>query len=446
MSLSSHLFPPRQQTGTLDRASFTKTFPLCQLTVGNPQFISEIVKNCKHDILQIPGIPFIVKSGNQKAIVLTERLESPDQAEKVLSPDTLETIERAQGEINPYTLELGYDFWKTDEILRAILPEDSQEEIPSGFTRTGHIAHINLKQEFKPFGGVIGQVILDKNPSIKTVVDKVDTIDTVFRTFKMKVLAGEENFLVTQKESDCSFIFDFSKVYWNSRLHTEHQRLVDLFQPGDAICDVMAGVGPFAVPAAKKRCIVMANDLNPESVKFLDTNIKGNAVEPFVRSFNIDGREFISSSIRKLVEWHEKDKTIQVVPKRRSRKQKPEPINIDIPAFFSHYVMNLPDSAITFVDEYRGMFSKNFPHLTKDQLLSIQGFKLPMIHVHHFEKWDPNLPEPSEEELEKRMRKKIEKLLQCEVEEISFHLVRKVAPTKPMYCISFQLPMEVAFL
>jgi len=74
------------------------------------------------------------------------------------------------------------------------------------------------------------------------------------------------------------FTFDFTKVYWNSRLHTEHDRLVQLFSPDDIIADVFAGVGPFALPAAKKGCGVLANDLNPESYKWLLRNIENNKV------------------------------------------------------------------------------------------------------------------------------------------------------------------------
>jgi tRNA (guanine37-N1)-methyltransferase len=74
------------------------------------------------------------------------------------------------------------------------------------------------------------------------------------------------------------FAFDFTKVYWNSRLHTEHERLVQLFSPDDVIADVFAGVGPFALPAAKKGCGVLANDLNPESYKWLVRNVGSNKV------------------------------------------------------------------------------------------------------------------------------------------------------------------------
>lgn len=81
-----------------------------------------------------------------------------------------------------------------------------------------------------------------------------------------------------QHESDCTFTFDFTKVYWNSRLHTEHGRIIDTFKYEDVVADVFAGVGPFAVPAGRKGCGVFANDLNPESFKYLKLNITKNKV------------------------------------------------------------------------------------------------------------------------------------------------------------------------
>lgn len=47
-------------------------------------------------------------------------------------------------------------------------------------------------------------------------------------------------------------------MYWNSRLEHEHLRLVKTFGPKDVVLDVMAGIGPFAIPAAQRGCKVGA--------------------------------------------------------------------------------------------------------------------------------------------------------------------------------------------
>jgi tRNA (guanine37-N1)-methyltransferase len=57
-----------------------------------------------------------------------------------------------------------------------------------------------------------------------------------------------------------------------------------MFQPHEVIADVFAGVGPFALPAAKKGCAVLANDLNPDSYKYLTLNIKDNRVRDPITS------------------------------------------------------------------------------------------------------------------------------------------------------------------
>ncbi len=184
-----------------------------------------------------------------------------------------------------------------DEIMNAIMPEEEQDEYAKGFTIVGHVgrlvdispdasqanerqAHLNLREESLPYKHLIAEVLLDKNPTVRTVINKVDEVgeQNEYRTFKYEVLAGNDNMNVEMWEEGCVFRFDYSKVYWNSRLNTEHRRVVDLFQPGEAVCDVMAGVGPFAIPAGKKRVFVWANDLNPNSHASLADAVKRNKV------------------------------------------------------------------------------------------------------------------------------------------------------------------------
>ncbi len=292
-----------------------------------------------------------------------------------------------------YDLILDYSYWNTEEVLKAILPDGI--DIPGSFETVGHIAHLNLRPEQEAFKHLIGQVILDKNPAIRTVVNKVGAIEATFRFFQMELLAGVNEMVVEVKEENCTFRFDYSRVYWNSRLQHEHRRLVQMFQPGQRVCDLFCGVGPFAIPAAKKGCVVWANDLNPASIEFLLQNRQLNKIpESRLLVNNGDARAFVKESHEKLNSYNSKGEEI----------------------FFDHYVMNLPASAHEFLDAF-------------DCIREWNPVKFPRVHCYVFCRADES------------PKALVEKQLGSEVgSDVQVHLVRNVAPYKEMYCVHFDLP------
>ncbi|KAL8839995.1 MAG: hypothetical protein Q9170_001537 [Blastenia crenularia] len=289
---------------------------------------------------------------------------------------------------------------------------------------------------------------MDKNPTIRTVINKIDDVgeENEFRTFKYEVLAGPDDMNVEVREQGCTFEFDYSKVYWNTRLSTEHYRLVSRFEPGEAVCDVMAGVGPFALPAAKKRVWVWANDLNPESYKSLVENSKRNKVSDFVRPSDEDGHSFIRTSAFDLLK---SSRQVTIHPKisrsaRSSSNQEPPPHTpsetLTEPKTFSHYVLNLPATATTFLPNFIGLYA-SYEHLFHPDA----DTKLPMIHVYCFStKSDDNKAEEGKicREISAQLGYQFGKVGD---EELEIRDVRDVAPQKRMFCASFRLPVEVAF-
>jgi len=356
-------------------------------------------------------------------------------------------------ELVPFTLHMDYTHWNYEEIISAVLPDDIVDDAPGSFSQAGHLAHLNLRPAYLPYKSLIAQVILDKNTQIRTVVNKLEDVGaySVFRTFPMEVLAGPADTTVEVKESNCTFVFDFAKVYWNTRLGHEHERVVAKFRPEEAVCDVMAGVGPFAVPAGKKDVFVWANDLNPASYEALEANIKRNKVVAFVRAHNTDGREFIRSAIRELYAVHSNPEanpaSVPGCPVKYSRTKaaagipqvtKPADRKIPVPATFAHFVMNLPASAVEFLDAFKGAYS-GLEHIFEEE-----GVELPMIHVHTFHRESQERgPEFAREDL----LEVIANYLGSEVkgDDLELHDVRRVAPNKSMYCASFRLPAEAAF-
>lgn len=463
-----------------------------------------------------------------------------------LPKETREYLEREQEQsrliLTNSKVDTTYSYFNSDEVLSAILPKQLPEGTPTAFTSTGHLAHLNLREEYAAYRYLIGQVILEKNPNIRTVVNKLDTIDNEFRFFKMEKLAGDDEYVVTLSESGCQFTFDFRTVYWNSRLHTEHDRLIRHFQPYEVVSDVMAGVGPFAVPAAKRGTYVLANDLNPSSYEALKNNSQKNRVDSRLRSYCQDGREFIRQSILEVwqsafpgVPLNEKDREtdrrsttsrargknehqrLQAIASEQSPAQssaigsglgknhvsdalqtQSDHAIVRGPSrrLIDHFVMNLPASALEFLDAFPGAY-KAIAGEELDKEIERRTFAResvwPMVHVHCFTK---NLIHPYEDICARANKalglsptspyrlvpprspspdSRAEKSLALQVKadkqeqdlhektdtddtdalqdisnlnidkdasptpELSLHLVRSVAPNKDMYCLSFRL-------
>jgi len=181
-------------------------------------------------------------------------------------------------------------------ILQKLLPPEAQPP-PAGYEQVGHVLHLNLKPHHEPCGRLIGDVMLEKlKPSVRSVISKVGDVDGPFRTYDMKVLAGEDSTDITLVEHGVTLSFDLSKVYWSTRLSDQRTRSIEEeFQPGHVVADAFCGVGALCVRAAvDKDCTVVANDLNPDAVKYCLSNAAGNGVEDKVMATCGDARDFIA--------------------------------------------------------------------------------------------------------------------------------------------------------
>jgi tRNA (guanine37-N1)-methyltransferase len=72
-------------------------------------------------------------------------------------------------------------------------------------------------------------------------------------------------------------------------------------QQANTVCDMMAGIGPFAVPLAKGGFVVHANDLNPHSYKHLVANAAHNGAAARLHAANLCGREFFQDLLDRRV-------------------------------------------------------------------------------------------------------------------------------------------------
>ncbi len=120
--------------------------------------------------------------------------------------------------------------------------------------------------------------ILASRPSLHTVLYPGSEVGGEFRTRRFDVLAGMPTTQTHVMEYGHRFTIDLSAAYFSPRLATERQRITSLVQKGEAVLDMFAGVGPFAITLADHAALVVASDINPDAIGLMLENCAKNRI------------------------------------------------------------------------------------------------------------------------------------------------------------------------
>lgn len=406
------LSPPKHPgLTTLDRQKFSK-----KILIPTISFAEQDNKN-KREIVNIFK-SFLVKAEKFQPVKNGKIYMNPDLVKswKDLPVEILQKFDMDSSVFTHEELEFTYENWKADELIKAIIPQGIEPS--TSFSKIGHIVHMNLKDDLLPYKTAIAQIYMDKKPDCRTVINKAQTIENTFRNFQIDLLLGEPDYLVKTKENGRTFEFDFSTVYWNPRLSTEHERIITTLNSNDLLYDVFAGVGPFAVPAGKKCLKVLANDLNPHSYKWLEHNVRKNKVQDKVKVFNKDGHDFILEDL--------KNDLLEQIEKRST----------DDNEYSIHITMNLPALAVTFLNTFVGLLKIN-----EKGIDDLNNIPVPVCHCYCFVKGVDDPKVMAQNLVEENLGFK---LVPGEtLQDIRF--VRNVAPNKEMMRVDLLLTSDILF-
>ena len=167
----------------------------------------------------------------------------------------------------------------------------------------------------------------------------------------------------------------------------------------------------------------------------------------------MDGRDFIKHAIEEAIDRpFENILPLQSSTQRakQARLKLPPPSPLPVQRTIKHFVMNLPATALEFLDGFRPAFT-SASHLERiRELYGAQG--MPVVHCHCFtrelekENAEADIlkvrPLAGAEKMLTR-RQRAEGALGMSIADPSFHYVRRVAPTKDMYCLSFAVPAAI---
>ena len=161
--------------------------------------------------------------------------------------------------------------------------ELSKEELlllPSSYQKIGVIIILNLKKELWKYDKLIGNIVLEKISSTKSVFRKKGCIKTEFRIPQIKFLSGVNSTVTTHKEHGISYKIDVNQIMFSKGNLSERKRIIKQVKKGEIIIDMFAGIGYFCLGIAKfsEAKKVYAIEINPKSYGFLLENIKLNKV------------------------------------------------------------------------------------------------------------------------------------------------------------------------
>ena len=196
--------------------------------------------------------------------------------------------------------------------LENILSEEESEELFSSFDQIGEIIVLRIPDSLKSKKKIIGETLLDKVKTTRSVFYQSSPVEGEFRTRNLEILAGDDNTETEYKESGCRFLVDVEKAFFSPRLSTERERISRLTSDGEIMINMFGGVGMFSILAAKiKNCTVYNIDINPDASLLCEKNIKLNKLDGNVISLNGDARKIIENKLQNLA-----DRVLMLLPEK----------------------------------------------------------------------------------------------------------------------------------
>ncbi len=185
------------------------------------------------------------------------------------------------------------------DLLADKLPSDLLAVVPHAIDFIGNIAIVEIPSELADYKKVIGEALLEAHKQTTTVLAKSGAVEGVYRIRGFEVIAGPDKTATIHREYGCVYHVDVAKAYFSPRLSSEHNRVASQVKTRETVVDLFAGVGPFAIPIAKKHknVRVYAVDVNPDAVALLKSNVAVNRTEKQVIPVLGDARQVVKEQL-----------------------------------------------------------------------------------------------------------------------------------------------------
>ena len=153
--MSLDLSPPECVRGMkiLDRSAFERKIIVPGLKI-DAKHCSVLLKQLNKCLLNQPKLKNVVldtaANSTKKIVLLNPKVLLTEGEEELLKNCCCEKVK--------YEVKLSYEYWSSDQILRAVLPKEIGE-VTTAFESVGHIAHMNLRENQLSYKQLIGKLL-----------------------------------------------------------------------------------------------------------------------------------------------------------------------------------------------------------------------------------------------------------------------------------------------
>lgn len=147
--------------GRFDRTAFDRSVTVVGVSVAAAQCAAALEQLRPH-LLRRRGVrPVREEADSGRRVLLLDH--EPGRSGPV--PSALQReIESLGGTLRECRVDITYAQLDAQEVLRELLP--AGVDVPGSFETVGHLVHLNLRDEQRPYRELIGQVLLDDIPMI----------------------------------------------------------------------------------------------------------------------------------------------------------------------------------------------------------------------------------------------------------------------------------------
>lgn len=189
-----------------------------------------------------------------------------------------------------------------ESLLLGKLTAKQMSLLPKSQEIIGEIMILEIPEQLRKKEKIIAEAYLKANRHVKTIVRKHDIHSGIFRTRKVRILAGKKNKETIHHENGVEIKLHLEKTYFSARSASERLRIAKQVKEGEEVLVMFSGAAPYPLVIAKNSSAehVYGIEINPLAHQYAVQNVALNSLNSKISILFGDVRVIVPEIVSKL--------------------------------------------------------------------------------------------------------------------------------------------------